>query len=201
MDTYEAIMTRRSVPKMGEGIPTLDHVDRLLQAAIMAPNHHLTEPWRFIVLGGDELKLLGDVFAEVAEKAGGNAALARDLPQRAPIIITVVEHPKNDPHVPEIEEHHTVGAALQNMLLAAHADGLAAMIRTGPYARAIEVRDHLGLSPTEIVAGFVYVGYAPDGFTKKVPRKTPVSELTEWRGVDHPAAPLTVFESRRVGER
>lgn len=198
METYEAIMTRRSIPKMGEGIPSIDQLERLLHAAIMAPNHHLTEPWRFVVLGADELKLLGEVFAGVAEEAGGNSALARDLPQRAPIIITVIEHPRDDPHVPEIEEHHTVGAAMQNVLLAAHAEGLAAMIRTGPYARATEVRQHLGVAPSEIVAGFIYVGYPPDGFTKKVPRKTPVGELTEWRGVAHPAespsAPLTTSE-------
>lgn len=183
METYEAIMTRRSVPKTGEGIPTVDQLERLLEAAVMAPNHHLTEPWRFIVLGGDELKVLGEVFAQVAEKAGSNRELARDLPQRAPIIITVIEHPKNDPHVPDIEEHHTVGAAMQNILLAAHADGLATMIRTGSYASASEVRAHLGVSPSEIVAGFIYVGYPPAGFSKKAPRKTPVGQLTEWRGV------------------
>ena len=118
MDTYEAIMTRRSVPKAAEAVPSREQIQRLLDAAVAAPNHHLTEPWRFVVLSGDALKELGEVFAQHAERTGGNVELARDLPQRAPIIITVIERPRiGDSHVPEMEEHHAVGAAMQNILL------------------------------------------------------------------------------------
>ena len=182
MDTYEAIMTRRSVPKTAEAVPPPTEVKRLLDAAIMAPNHHLTEPWRFVVLTGDALKELGEVFALHAERTGGNVELARDLPLRAPIIITVIEQRRADPHVPEIEDHHAVGAAMQNILLAAHAAGLVAMIRTGPYARLPEVHEHLGLDMGEFIAGFIYVGFPLEGFNKKAPRKTPAMSLTEWRG-------------------
>ena len=183
METYEAIMTRRSVPKTGDGIPSGDAIERLLDAAVMAPNHHLTEPWRFVVLTGDALKDLGEVFARHASRTGGNAELARDLPQRAPVVITVIEHPRvGDPHVPEIEDHYAVGAAMQNILLAAHASGLVAMIRTGAQARLPEVREFLGLSRGEFIAGFIYVGFPLEGFNKKVPRKTPATDLTAWRG-------------------
>lgn len=183
METYEAIMTRRSVPKTAEPVPSVVEVKRLLDAAVMAPNHHLTEPWRFVVLTGDALKELGDVFAQHAQRTGGNVELARDLPHRAPVIITVIERPRiGDPHVPEIEDHHAVGAAMQNILLAAHAAGLAAMIRTGPNARLPEVHEHLGLTAGEFIAGFIYLGYPLDGFNKKAPRKTPAVSLTEWRG-------------------
>lgn len=183
METYEAIMTRRSVPKTGERIPTTAEIQRLLDAAVMAPNHHLTEPWRFVVLAGDALKELGEVFASHAERTGGNAQLARDLPQRAPVVITVIEKPHiSDSHVPEIEEHHAVGAAMQNILLAAHASGLVAMIRTGPYSRIPETHEYLGLESSEFIAGFIYVGYPLEGFVKKAPRKTPAAQLTEWRG-------------------
>ena len=184
METYEAIMTRRSVPKTGEKIPNPAEIQRLLDAAVMAPNHHLTEPWRFVVLTGDALKELGEVFADHAERTGGNVALARDLPQRAPVVITVIERPHiGDSHVPEIEEHYAVGAAMQNILLAAHASGLVAMIRTGPYSRLPETHDHLGLETGEFIAGFIYVGYPLEGFVKKAPRKTPARQLTEWRGL------------------
>ena len=183
MDTYEAIMTRRSVPKTGEGIPSRERIARLLDAAIAAPNHHLTEPWRFVVLTGDALKELGEVFAGHARRTGGNAELARDLPQRAPVIITVIDHPKiGDAHVPEIEDHYSIGAAMQNILLAAHNDGLVAMIRTGPYSRLPEVHEFLGVDHGELVAGFIYVGHPLEGCVKKAPRKTPASALTQWRG-------------------
>lgn len=184
METYEAIMTRRSVPKTADAMPTAAQVKRLLDAGIMAPNHHLTEPWRFVVLAGDALKELGDVFAQDAERTGGNVELARDLPQRAPIIIAVIERCIGDPHVPEIEDHHAIGAVMQNILLAAHADGLVAMIRTGPYARLPEVHEHLGLSAGDLIAGFIYVGFPLKGFNRKPPRKTPVMSLTEWRGFE-----------------
>ena len=185
METYEAIMTRRSVPKTTEGIPSREGIQRLLEAGVAAPNHHLTEPWRFVILTGDALKELGEVFASHVERTGGNADLARDLPQRAPVIITVIEHPRvGDPHVPEIEDHHAVGAAMQNILLAAHDAGLAAMIRTGPYSRAPEVHQHLGVGSGEFIAGFIYVGFPVPGFVKKPPRKTPVDELTRWVGWD-----------------
>lgn len=46
METYDAIMSRRSVPKLDDPTPTREEVERLLQAAVMAPNHQLTEPWR-----------------------------------------------------------------------------------------------------------------------------------------------------------
>lgn len=186
METYEAIVTRRSVPKTAEHVPDAAQIKRLLDAAIMAPNHHLTEPWRFVVLTGDALKELGAVFAQHAERTGGNVELARDLPHRAPVIITVIERPRiGDSHVPEIEEHHAVGAAMQNILLAAHEAGLVAMIRTGVHARQPEVHDHLGVKAGEFIAGFIYVGFPVDGLNKKAPRKTPASELTEWRGFEH----------------
>ena len=58
------------------------------------------------------------------------------------------------------------------------------MIRTGVQVRLPEVHQHLGLSAGEFIAGFIYVGFPLEGFTKKAPRKTPASELTEWRGFD-----------------
>jgi nitroreductase len=185
METYEAIVTRRSVGKCTDRVPDRAAVERLIEAATAAPNHHLTEPWRFIVIAGDALKELGEAWAAGEERTGGNSDAAREKPLRAPVILTVVERPRlTHPKVIEIEEHHAVGAAIQNILLAAHDMGLAAMLRTGPAARLHEVHEYLGLSAGEIIAGFVYLGYKPDDYDKKAPRKTPTWELTQWRGWD-----------------
>jgi nitroreductase len=185
METYDAIMTRRSVPKTNDRVPERDVIEKLIRAATAAPNHHLTEPWRFIVLTGDALKELGDAWAAGEERAGGDPGKVRDKPLRAPVIVTVVERPNTtNPKVVEIEEHHAVGAAIQNLLLAAHDSGLAAMLRTGPAARIPEVRDYLGLDDREFIAGFVYIGLPPEGLDRKAPRKTAIEELTEWRGWD-----------------
>ena len=183
METYEAITTRRSVPKTDGRVPDKAVVERLIRAGIAAPNHHLSEPWRFVVLRGDALRELGEAWAAGEERAGGDPEKVRAKPFRAPVILAVIERPnKSNPKVVEIEEHHAVGAAIQNILLAAHDGGLAAMIRTGPAAALREVRDYLRVTDDEIIAGFVYLGYPAEGFEKKAPRKSSPEELTEWRG-------------------
>lgn len=184
METYEAIMTRRSEPKTAEEVPGRELVAKLLDAAVRAPTHHLTQPWRFVVLAGDALKELGDAWAAGAEREGKDPESVRSKPLRAPVVIAVIERPKAHlPKVQEIEEHHATGAAMQNMLLAAHGLGLAAMLRTGPAAHIPEVLEHLGVAEGELVAGYVYVGYPPAEPRERPPtRRTDAAELTEWRG-------------------
>jgi nitroreductase len=185
VETLEAIMTRRSIPRCAEDrIPDKATLQKLLEAAVRAPNHHLTEPWRFIVLSGDALKALGDAMAEGNASRGKDPEAIRSKPQRAPVIITIVGRPKTHiARVSEIEEHHAAGAAIQNILLAAHDLGLAAMIRTGPAAEMPEVRDHLAIGSDEVISGFIYVGYPAAGTEDRpLTRRTPADELTEWRG-------------------
>lgn len=177
-------MTRRSLPKTDPSrAPDRATIQKLLDAGVRAPCHHVTEPWRFVVLTGDALKELGKAWAAGEERAGGDPEKVRDKPLRAPVIIAVVERPKTHiEKVVEIEEHHAVGAAIQNILLAAHDMGLAAMLRTGTAARTPEVLDYLGVSDDELVAGFIYVGYPAEGEQRKLTRRTPATELAEWRG-------------------
>jgi nitroreductase len=184
METYQAIMTRRSVHRPAPGrVPDRAIVDKLLAAAVRAPSHHLTQPWRFIVLTGDALRDLGEAWAAAAEGEGDDPDLVRQKALRAPVIITVIEDPHLDnPKVIEIEEHHAVGAAMQNILLAAHDLGLGAMLRTGPAAYKQEVRDYLKLTDDEIVAGFIYLGYPPQNDDRPMTRRDEPGARTEWRG-------------------
>jgi nitroreductase len=185
VETYEAITTRRSIQRMGEGVPSRADISKLLAAAVRAPNHHLTQPWRFVVLTGDALKELGDAWASGEEAAGGDPDQVRDKPQRAPMIICAIERPHTWVHrVVEIEEHHAMGAAIENILLAAHDMGLAAMIRTGAAARMPEVHRYLGVEEGELIAGFIYVGYPPADDDHPLTRRKPVEEITEWKGFE-----------------
>jgi nitroreductase len=184
MECYEAIMTRRSVPRPRGDRPERAAIARLLDAAVRAPNHHITEPWRFIVLTGSALREFGDAWAEGAKREGGDPEAARGKPRRAPVVVCVIARPRSHhPKVVETEEHHAIGAAMQNLLLAAHDAGLGAMLRTGPAATMPEIRAYLGLADDESVAGFVYIGYPPEGDERRPrSRRTEASELTEWRG-------------------
>ena len=175
-------MTRRSVPKTTQETIERSAVERLLEAGVRAPTHHLTQPWRFVVLAGDARKVLGDAWA--AAEAHRDPEKVRDKPLRSPVVIAVIATPKAHlPKVQEIEEHHAVGAAMQNILLAAHDMGLGAMIRTGKAAFYEEVREALGVKEGEYVAGFIYLGYPDGSDDRPMTRRTPAAELTEWRGM------------------
>lgn len=183
METYEAITTRRSVSKLTDKRPDAATIKRLLDAGVRAPTHHLTQPWRFVILTGDALSDFAGAWAKGAEREGKDPESARGKALRAPVIVTVIETPKHHlPKVQEIEEHHSVGAAMQNVLLAAHDMGLGAMLRTGPAAHIPEVHDYLGLGDGELVAGYIYVGYAEPGADRPQTRRTDSTDITEWRG-------------------
>lgn len=184
METLDAILTRRSVPKVREEVPPRDVIEKLLEAAIRAPTHHLTQPWRFLVLAGDDRLAIGDAWA-AAEGATGEAAnKIKAKPLRAPVIIVVIDRPKDHlPKVVKLEEHHSVGAAMQNILLAAHDLGLGAMIRTGAAASYPEVKEVLGVSEGEAIAGFIYVGYPQEAGDRPMTRRDPLDTCVEWRGM------------------
>lgn len=186
MEAYDAIMTRRSVPRVTEQEPDRISIERLLDAGVRAPTHHLTQPWRFIVLRGGAREALGEAWAAGAAAEGRDPESVRAKPLRAPVIIVVIEHPKTErPKVVEAEEHHAVGAAIQNILLAAHAAGMGAQIRTGDAATLTQVREHLGVEDGEHIAGFIYLGYPPEGDEERnMTKRVPASEKTGWRGYD-----------------
>ena len=190
METLQAIRTRQSVAKVCDRRPTRAEVTALLEAAVRAPNHHLTEPWRFLVLTGRALEDLGEAMAEGARRqhAGDHdlemrVQVERARPRRAPVIVAVVYVPSHHPRALEVEDRYAVGAAVENLLLAAHATGLAAHLRTGAAAQDPTVREYLGLEDGEEVATFVYLGY-PGGEPRPFSRRTPAGERTEWRGWD-----------------
>lgn len=175
-------MTRRSVPKTSDEPLDRTLVERLLEAGVRAPTHHLTQPWRFVVLAGDARRDLGNAWA--AAEADRDPEKVRAKPLRSPVVVAVIGTPKQHlPKVQEIEEHHAVGAAMQNILLAAHDEGLAAMLRTGKCASYDEVKGVLDVKEGEYIAGFIYLGRPLGDDERPLTRRTPAAELTEWRGM------------------
>lgn len=191
METIESILTRRSVPKVADKRPSPKEIESLLEAGVRAPNHHLTEPWRFIVLAGDALDRLGEEMAvRVREEHAGDPELHKRVeveksrPRRAPVIIVVIYTPSSNPKAIEVEDRYAVGSLMQNILLAAHASDLGAYLRTGPAAEYPGVHRHLGLREGEEIAGFIYVGYPAEGEERSMSARTPPKERTTWLGWD-----------------
>ena len=177
------LRNRRSIGKVSDVAPGRELIWQMLEAATWAPNHHLTEPWRFFVLEGDARAELGQVMGAVAARREQDpdtkiraAESAAKKPLRAPYVIGVGVEPTADS--PWIEEVAAGAAAVQNMLLAAEALGLGAVWRSGWIAFEPEIREHFGLSERGQMLGFVYVGLPlarPGGRERR-----PVTEVTTW---------------------
>ncbi|MGD0610201.1 MAG: nitroreductase [Anaerolineales bacterium] len=166
MDVLEIIRTRHSIAKVKPDPLPRNLVEKLLNAAVQAPNHHHSRPWRFVVLTGPGRERLGEVMAQSLKKQKSDLPdsaldIERAKPLRAPLLIAVGVEKSSDPRVLEIEDICAAAAAVENMLLAAHALGLGAMWRTGPPARDPLVKQFLGFAPDQPLIGFIYVGY-PD---------------------------------------
>jgi nitroreductase len=187
MDTFDAIKTRRSIGKVKEEPVPKMYIEKIIEAAIYAPNHYMTEPWRFFVMMGVGRKKLGNILEEIAraenssleqEELERKAEKARNNPLRAPVIIAVGVEPSDKKNVVEIEEFAAVHSAVQNMLLTAHNLGLGAIWRTGAVAYHNKVKNFFGLSERGSIVGFVYIGY-PD-MDKKTPKKRGFESFTVW---------------------
>lgn len=184
---FEIIKRRRSIGQVTNARPSHAQIERLLEAATYAPSHHVAEPWHFFVLTGEARDKLGKVMEEslrqrlhepFTEQTEEQLRKERMKPRRAPVIITVVLRDAQRLAGELIEQIEAASAAVQNMLLAATDMGLATIWRTGDPAYDPLVKQWFGLSPTDQIVAFVYVGYPKITRVMRVP--THFSEKTTW---------------------
>lgn len=164
MEVFEAIYNRHSQGKVKPDPLPRELIEKLLDAAVQAPNHYKVRPWRFVVLTGKGLNKLGDAMAASQQERHPEFPLesfdkCRALPLRAPVVIAVGVDKPSEVKVLEIENICAAAAATQNLLLAAHAMGLGAKWRTSEWARDPVVKEFLGFAPDQHLIGFIYVGY------------------------------------------
>ncbi|PTM57507.1 nitroreductase family protein [Desmospora activa] len=187
MDINQAIRTRRSVGKVAAEMPDRSLIEKVLEAARWAPNHHMTQPWKYFVLSGNARNRLGEVMAEIKAEgmtederveAASQLEREREKPLRAPVIIAAAVSPSADSRVEEIEEICAVAAGVQNALLTAHALGLGAIWRTGKPTYSPKMKAFFDLSERETLLGFLYIGH-PAILPKERPR-LPIAEKVTW---------------------
>jgi len=183
MEVFEAIYHRHSQKKVKPDALPRELIEKLLDAAVQAPNHYKVRPWRFVVLTGDARRKLGDVMAaslldrhpEFPQEAFDKA---RATPLQAPVVIAVGVDKPSELKVLEIENICAAATACQNLLLAAHAMGLGAKWRTGEWARDEKVKEFLRFDADQHVIAFIYVGY-PEFFPEPVIRPS-FEDRTMW---------------------
>jgi nitroreductase len=162
MDALTAIRTRATAIRLSEPGPTAGQLDALLQAAVSAPDHGRLAPWRFVIVDGAARARLGQAMADGLRRRAPDAPadlLQREAakPLRAPTIVAAAAR-ITPGRIAPIEQILAVGAAVQNMLLAAHALGLGAAWKTGEAAYDPAVKAMLALEPEDHIVGFVYLG-------------------------------------------
>lgn len=170
------ITSRRTNMRVDRGreVPA-ELVERLCALATWAPNHKLTEPWRFIAVTGEARGRLGE------EAAAHQAALGETNPDRldktrgkylrTPLSLVVACRRAEDP-ARWAEDRDAVAAGIQNLLLGATAAGLATYWGTGVVCDAPGVKDLCGLSPDDTILAVVYVGW-PVAEASPVARRPP----------------------------
>ena len=183
MDALQTIQTRHSVGKVKPDAVPHDVIEKLLNAAVQAPNHYQVRPWRFVVLTGNGRDKLGEVMAQSMKAKFPqltDEALNKERakPLRSPVLIAVGVDKPTESKVLEIENICATAAACENILLAAHALGLAAQWRTGDAARDPEIKKFLGFAEDQHIISFLYIGY-PDVVPDAAPRAG-FQERTVW---------------------
>ena len=164
MDVFEAIYKRHSQGKVKQDPVPRALIEKLLAAAVQAPNHYKVRPWRFVILTGRGRDQLGHILAaslldRISDLSPEVLDKTRALPLRAPVLIAVGVDKPTEEKVKEIENIAAVAAACQNLLLAAEAEGLAVKWRTGEWARDDKVKEFLGFSADQHLVAFLYIGY------------------------------------------
>jgi nitroreductase len=179
----ETIRTRRSNLNVDLQRPVpREIIEELINLAVTAPNHYRTNPWRFAVMTGDARVRVGNIVAQVAasQPDAKEAVVERQRVQflRAPAVIAVAAAADPDP-IRHHENKHAVAAGVQNVLLGATAMGLASAWRSGPAmtdpTTSRQVKEALGLAPTDEIVSFIYLGY-PVGAPGS--KETPTATVT-----------------------
>lgn len=166
MDVETAIRTRRTHKAYGAEPVDRRTLEELFALATWAPNHNLTNPWRFRVVGPGALARLKDA-------VGPEGAKKLD---RAPTLV-VVSSVRHDDPVQDEEDRDAAAVAAYIVLLAAHARGLAGYWRTPGILRTPEGQAAVGIEPgAEHVLGLLHLG--PPRQEQRPPERAPGADVT-----------------------
>ena len=181
----QLIRNRRStfIPQFepGKTIPE-DLILNLLENANAAPNHKLTEPWRFTVFTGNGLQTLADQQAAIYKKHTGQGFKQSKYEQLLiqPMLCShvIAIGMKRNPSVPELEEIAAIGCAVQNMYLSLAAYGIGGYWSTGGITFLEAAKPLFNLAPEDKFMGFFYLGYVKVPSVSRNPK--PVAEKVHW---------------------
>ena len=189
MNTLEAIAGRRSIRKFRDTPVSDEDIKVILNAGLQAPSSGNRQPWRFVVVKEDKRAEMVRVMREGIDRLGGmgvdlgGSRRTADVMERAPVTIFVFNaHGEHKPGTPpwedqmSVDDVQSIGAAIQNMLLAALDLDLGSLWICEVFYAYDSLCAWLGKQHQMIAA--ISFGY-PDEQPGPRPRK-PMSELVTW---------------------
>jgi nitroreductase len=184
VNVSDAVAQRRSIKKFQDRPVPREDLEALLDAAVLAPNHRLTQPWRFYVLGAESRRRYGLALGErKARKLEDPAAagamrekIAREY-ESLPGLIAVASVVSDNPETRE-EDYAAVMQAIANMMLVAVERGLGTHLRTGAVMDDSAARAAIGVRDGERVVALVSVG-VPAEVPPAKPRQA-AAAVTTW---------------------
>ncbi len=184
MDALTVLQQRVSSAILEAPAPTKDQLNEMFKAALRAPDHGALTPWRFLTIEGEARQNFCDALYRIRDEEGVTGRglnKMKTIGLRAPMIIVAIASLKESDKIPDVEQDWSAVAATQNLILAAEAQGLGAIWRSGWLAFHSKVNELLGLSANEKIVGYVYVGQRPEERRPITPLR--VEEyVSEWKG-------------------
>lgn len=185
----EIIRNRRSIkPENYTSRKVLkDVVTEILNNALWAPTHGLTQPWHFVVFSGDELSKLGEMMADTYKKSTPAEQFVTqkhtkllNRPSKASVVIAICMKRQKTEKIPEIEEIEAVACAVQNMYLTATAYGLGPYWSSGKISYSEAMKNYLNLGNKDKCLGLFYLGYTKEKWPES--HRQPLEYHSKWRG-------------------
>jgi nitroreductase len=186
----ETIRRRRTIKQfLPQPVPR-PLLQELIDLAVWAPNHRITEPWRFYVLDGEVRRKVGEIAAQITvEKiisSGGEIEVAARKGEEAaeawssvPVLLYVTTLRDENPEIDE-ENYGAVCCAIHNIALAGHAAGIATSWSSGAVAAAPALHALVGAGPNEKMVGLIRVGYLDPAIAPPKARRKSGSSFTAW---------------------
>ncbi len=189
-DLKEIIRNRRSIKpeKFSSRKVLKDVVLEVLNNALWAPTHALTQPWYFTIFAGEDLKDLGKFMADTYKKGCKQEDFKEskyvkllNRPALAPVVIAIGMKRQKIEKIPEIEEIQAVACAVQNMYLTATAYGLAPYWSSGAVSYSEEMKEYLNLGQKDKCLGLFYLGYTKE--EAPTSHREPLEYHSTWKGM------------------
>lgn len=183
----ELIRSRRSTkPRLFNGSKIDDNIIwQILENSNWAPNHGLTQPWRYKIFADSGLNKLADFQADLYKKTTSTEKFKLDKYERmktnilksSHVIVICMKRQKSE-KILELEELEAVACSVQNMALTAAAYQICSFWGSGGVTYTEELKNFLGLEEKDRCLGYLYLGYSDEPTTKS--RRDPIQDKVEW---------------------